>query len=164
MRLKTHFARSGHIYQHEVKYIIINYLLNIFNVINYILHPEFTIKVLGTCTQVLLKVLVLVLKYFWKSSTCTCTCTHHFFKYLYLYSSTFDKYSPQAWDWVTFDGWVLSSWNARISPQFIWKKELGCQDMTSKTMTDSLKVSINDIRPHECRLIAVAANMDPMLV
>ena len=94
MWLKTHFARSGHIYQHEVKYIIINHLLNKFNVINYSLHPEFTIKVLGTCTQVLLKVLVLVLKYFWKSSTCT--CTRHFFKYLYLYSSTFVQYSPQA--------------------------------------------------------------------
>ena len=61
---KTHFARLGHIYQHEVKYIIINYILNKFNVINYSLHPEFTIKVLGTYTQVLLKVLVLVLKYF----------------------------------------------------------------------------------------------------
>ena len=97
MRLKTHFARSGHIYQHEVKYIIINYLSNKFNVFNYSLHPDFTIKVLGTCTQVLLKVLVLVLKYFRKSSTCTCTCTRHFFEYLYLYSSTFVQYSPQAW-------------------------------------------------------------------
>ena len=58
---------------------------------------ELTTKVLGTCTQVLFKVLVLVLKYFWKSSTCTCTCTRHFFKYLYLYSSTFVQYLPQAW-------------------------------------------------------------------
>ena len=57
-----HFARSGHIYQHEVTYIMINYLLNKFHVINYSLHSEFTTKVLGICTQVLLK--VLVLKYF----------------------------------------------------------------------------------------------------
>ena len=62
MRLKTHFAGSDHIYQHEVAYIIIKYLFNKFYVINWSLQRKYS---------------VLVLKYF--------------SKYLYLYSSTFEN-------------------------------------------------------------------------
>ena len=62
MRLKTHISGSGHIYQHEVRYIIIYYLFNKFYVINQSLQQKYS---------------VLVLKYF--------------LKYLYLYSSTFEK-------------------------------------------------------------------------
>ena len=62
MWLETHVARSGHIYQHEVTYIIINYLFNKCHVIYKSLQPKYS---------------VLVLKYF--------------SKYLYLYSSTFEN-------------------------------------------------------------------------
>ena len=41
----------------------------------------------STCTLVLWKVLVLVLKYFDEKRTCICTCTSKLTKYLYL--STF---------------------------------------------------------------------------
>ena len=119
--IKIRFARSGHIYQHEVTYIIIIFLLNTFHIINFYNQ--------STCTQVLLKIQYL---------------------YLYLYSSFFQvlvlvlEYfclvlAPsllQAWHESCFTYSLPVKWIARMhscaknpprSPPLFWQATSGKQ-------------------------------------
>ena len=83
MWLEIHFAWSGHIYQHEVTYSIINYLFYQFYVINksLVIQRKYSVLVLKYFSKYLYlysstfenPVLVLVLVLIIFSSTCTCT-------------------------------------------------------------------------------------------